>query len=104
VGGFPGTGIQADPSVTFLKLADNSGAFDYIFGTPSGVFAVDRPNGSIFGLKKAATKDFDPTFAGTYQAIYYQKTGATAGVGNVETGAASLGNATMVIDGNATIT
>jgi len=104
VGGFPGTGIQADPSGTFLKLADNNGTFDYIFGTPSGVFAVDTPNGSIFGLKKAAAKDFDPTFAGTYKAIYYQKTGAATGTGNVETGSASLGNATMVIDAHANIT
>ena len=104
VGGFPGSGIQADPSGTFLKLADNNGTFDYIFGTPSGVFAVDTPNGSIFGLKKAATKDFDPTFAGTYKAIYYQKTGAATGAGNIETGTPSMGSATMVIDASANIT
>ncbi len=50
-----------------------TGTIDYIFGTPNGVFAVDTPNGAILGLKKAASKAFDPTFAGTYKAIYYQK-------------------------------
>ena len=104
VGGFSGSGIHADPSGTFLTLADNNGTFDYIFGTANGIFAVDTPNGSIFGLKKAAVKDFDPTFAGTYKAIYYQKTGASTGMGNVETGTPSLGNATMVIDASAGIT
>jgi hypothetical protein len=58
----------------------------------------------ILGLKKAATKDFDPTFAGTYKAIYYQKTGAQTGQGNVRTGTAGLGNATMVISADAQIT
>jgi hypothetical protein len=65
---------------------------------------VDSPNGMILGLKKAATKDFDPTFAGTYKAIYYQKRGAQTGQGNVRTGTAGLGNATMVISADAQIT
>ena len=104
VGGFPGSGIQADPSGTFLKSADGNGTFDYIFGTANGIFAVDTPNGTVFGLKKAATKDFNPTFAGSYKAIYYQKTGASTGMGNVESGTPSLGNATMVIDASANIT
>jgi hypothetical protein len=103
-GGFSGSGLQADPSGTFLKLADNNGTFDYIFGAANGIFAVDTGNGTVFGLKKAATKDFDPAFAGTYKAIYYQKTGASTGMGNVETGTPSLGNASMVIDANANVT
>jgi hypothetical protein len=103
-GGFSGSGIHADPSGTFLTLADSTGTPDYIFGTANGIFAVDTGNGTVFGLKKAATKDFDPTFAGTYKAIYYQKTGASTGMGNVETGTPSLGNATMVIDASANVT
>jgi hypothetical protein len=55
-------------------------------------------------LKKAAAKDFDPSFAGTYHAIYYQKTGASTGVGNVETGTPSLGKATMTISAAGDIT
>jgi len=95
--GFDHTQFQNDPSGTFLKMSDGSGAFDYIFGTPNGVFAVDTNNGAILALQKAATKNFDPTFAGTYKAIYYQKTGASTGLGNIETGNASLSKATMVI-------
>ena len=96
-GGFDHSQFQNDPSGTFLKMSDGVSAFDYVFGTPNGVFAVDTPNGAILGLKKAATKNFDPTFAGTYKAIYYQKTGAATGQGNVETGTASLGKANIVI-------
>src|SRR5690242_17328940 len=73
------------------------GPSDYVFGTPNGIFAVDTPNGAILGLKKVASKNFDSSFAGTYKAIYYQKTGATTGPNNTETGTPSLGNATLAI-------
>jgi len=95
---FPSTGITSDPSGTFLKMTPpGETSADYIFGTPNGVFAVDNSNGSILGLQKAATKNFDPTWAGTYKAIYYQKTGASTGLGNVETGTGGLGKATITI-------
>jgi hypothetical protein len=85
-------------------MSEGNGTSDYVFGTANGIFAVDNPNGTILGLKKAATKDFDPTFAGTYKAIYYQKTGMQTGQGNVRTGTAGLGNTTMVISADAQIT
>jgi len=93
------SGAVADASGTFLKIPDpgGSGAFDYVFGTGNGIFAVDTPSGAILGLQQAASKDFDPTFAGTYKAIYYQKTGATTGQNNAEFGTPSLGNATLTI-------
>lgn len=98
--------MQQDASGTFLSGPDGGGGDDYIFGTSSGFFIVDTGNGSILGLKKAATKDFDPSVAGTYNAMFYQKTGARTGVGNVETGNASLGQATITItaSGGVTIT
>lgn len=102
-GTFPASGIQSDPSGTFLISSDN-GSQDYIFGTPSGVFAVDTPNGAILGLKKDVSKDFDPAWAGTYEAIYYQKKDANTGMNNVETGTASLGNATMIVGTKGNIT
>jgi hypothetical protein len=82
-------------------MSEGNGTSDYVFGTANGIFAMDNPNGTILCLKKAATKDFDPTFAGTYKAIYYQKTGTQTGQGNVRTGTAGLGNATMVISADA---
>jgi len=103
-GGFDASLFQSDPSGSFLKLADNGGTFDYIFGTPNGIFAVDTPNGAILGLKKAASKNFDPSFAGTYKAIFYGKTGATTGQGNLETGTPNLGKATLVIGNSGQVT
>lgn len=96
---------QLDPSGTFLKVPDPSGSgYSYAFGTANGIFAVDTGNGAVLGLKKAASKDFDPTVAGTYKAIYYQKTGASTGMGNVETGTASLGNATLAVTSGGQVT
>lgn len=97
---------QPDSSGTFLKVPEpnNQPGFDYVFGTANGIFAVDTQNGAILGLKKAATKDFDPSVAGTYKAIYYQKTGASTGAGNVEIGTASLGNATLVVTSGGQVT
>jgi hypothetical protein len=102
---FDHTLLQNDPAGTFLKMANDGGiGFDYIFGTPNGVFAVDNSNGSILGLQKAASKDFDPTWAGTYKAIFYQKNGAQTGLDNVETGAAGLGKATLTISAAGVVT
>ena len=97
---------QLDSSGTFLKMADpgGSGNYDYIFGTANGVFAVDNPNGTIFGLQKAASKNFDASFAGTYTAMYYQKINASTGNNNTETGTPSLGSATIVVSSSGQIT
>ncbi len=92
-----------DPSGAFMTMS-NGDETDYVFGTPNGVFAVDTANGAIIGLKKASTKAFNPTAAGTYKAIYYQKTGATTGAGNVETGTPSLANATIIVGSTGQIT
>ena len=85
-------------------MADDNGTFDYVFGTPNGIFAVDTANGAILGLKKAASKAFDPASAGTYKALYYQKTGATTGPENLETGTPSLGKAAFVIGASGQVT
>src|SRR5205085_10446680 len=84
IGSFDASTFHADPSGTFLTIPENNGSSDYVFGTPNGIFAVDTPNGAILGLKKAASKNFDASFAGTYKAIYYQKTGANIGPNNTE--------------------
>ncbi len=97
---------QLDSSGTFLKVPDpgNNGTFDYVFGTANGIFAVDTPNGAILGLKKAASSGFDATVAGTYKAIYYQKTNASTGAGNVENGTPGLANATLVVTSGGDVT
>jgi hypothetical protein len=100
------SGTHEAASGTYLSGPDGGGGngTDYIFGTSGGFFIVDMQNGSLLGLQKAATKAFDPSVAGTYSAIYYQKENASTGVGNVETGTPSLGQATIVIGTNASIT
>ncbi len=103
-GSFSASNFVPDPSGAFMTMSEGGGSPDYVFGTPGGVFAVDTNNGAIIGLKKAASKTFNPAVAGTYQAIYYQKTGAATGQGNVETGTPSLGNATIIIGANSQIT
>jgi hypothetical protein len=97
---------QVDSSGTFLKVPDpgDNGAFDYVFGTANGIFAVDTPNGAILGLKKASGAAFDPTVAGTYKAIYYQKANASTGQGNVESGTPSLANATLTVTSGGIVT
>jgi hypothetical protein len=94
---------QEDPSGTFLKMPD-SGGYDYVFGTANGIFAVDTGAGAILGLQKAASKNFDPSVAGSYKAIYYQKTGASTGAGNVETGTPSLDNAVITVSSGGQVT
>jgi hypothetical protein len=95
---------QLDPSGTFLTVSPSGQGTSYIFGTANGIFAVDTPNGAILGLMQAASPNFDPTVAGTYNAIYYQKTGASTGQGNVETGTPSLGNATLTVGAGGQVT
>lgn len=102
---FPASLFQEDPSGNFLTMTEN-GSTDYVFGTANGVFVVDTPNGAILAFKKAATKDFSPSFAGSYKAVYYQKTNATVNQNNQESGTPSLGHATIAVDqiGNVTVT
>ena len=101
---FLGSDIQADPSGNFLKLMADPGQYSYIFGTSNGLFAVDTPNGAILGFQKATSPAFDPSYAGTYQAIYYQKNNASTGQGNVETGTPNLGTATLTIGSSGQLT
>lgn len=93
----------ADPSGTYLRLPNGSET-DYVFGTANGQFLVDTPNGAIFGLEKAASKDFSAATAGTYHAIYYSKTQASTGAGNIETGTPALGSATVTVSASGAVT
>jgi hypothetical protein len=94
-----------DPSGTFLTISDpGNSSSDYVFGTANGIFAVDTQNGAILGLKKAASANFDASFAGTYNAIYYEQTNVHAGSGNTEIGTPSQGNATITVISSGQVT
>ena len=99
------SGIHEDSSGTFFTVTDQGGGQSTVFGTQNGLWAVDNSNGGILGLPKASSKAFNPSSAGTYSAIYYEKPNAQM-MNNVENGTAVEGKATVVVDpaGNLTIT
>jgi hypothetical protein len=99
----PIASATADASGDFLTIT-NGPQTATVFGTANGMFAVDTPSGTIFGLKQAATKAFDPSVAGTYHAIYYSKTNASTGAGNVEVGSPTLGSATFTVSASGAVT
>jgi hypothetical protein len=97
------SGMTESASGTYITGPDGGGGTDTIFGTAGGFFIVDTENGSIIGLKKAATPAFDQSVAGTYSGIFYEKANANNS-GNVETGTPSTGKATIVVTAAANIT
>ena len=102
-GSFSASAITEDPSGDFFTLSESSGD-DYVFGTQSGFFVVDTGSGTILGLPKAASKNFDPTHAGNYTAIFYEKADAQTGQGNIETGTPSQGKATVTVGASGLMT
>ena len=103
-GSFPASSVTEDPSGNFFTINESNGSDDHVFGTQNGFFAVDTGNGTILGLPKASSKTFGATNAGTYTAIFYQKTNAETGQGNVESGTPAEGKATVTIGANGSMT
>jgi len=90
------------PNYLFLQLPEPpaSSGKNYIFGASNGMFLVDSEDGSMIGLPQAASKDFDQSWANTYQLTYYQKTNAYGPDGNSpEAGNVAWGVATLKLDG-----
>jgi hypothetical protein len=90
-------------SGTYLTLRNGSDTAT-AFGTANGMFVVDTPNGTIFGLQQATAKEFDPSVAGSYHAIYYSKSNAATGAGNVEVGTSALGSAIVAVTAEGAVT
>ena len=97
------SGIHEDPSGTFFTVTDQDGSQSTVFGTQSGVWAVDNNNGAIIGLPKASSKAFNPASAGTYSAIYYEKLGGQM-QNNVEVGTPVQGKATITVSAAGAVT
>ena len=97
---------KLDSSGTFLYMPDigNSAVNDYAFGTANGMFIVDTPNGAILGLKKAASKDFDPSFAGNYKGLSFQKTNVTWTPGVGESGTTTQDGGSVVVSSTGQVT
>jgi hypothetical protein len=103
-GSFPASSVQEDASGNFFTINESGGSSDKVFGTQSGFFAVDTGNGTILGLPKASSKAFSAANAGTYTALFYEKVGAQTGQGNIETGTAVEGKATVTISASGGVT
>lgn len=103
-GSFPASSVTEDASGDFFTINESGGAQDYVFGTQNGFFAVDTGAGTILSEPKAASKEFDATKAGTYTAIYYQKSNAQMGQNNLESGTASEGKASVTIGSGGSVT
>ncbi len=96
----PASGQTEDPSGNFFVIHETDGSESTVFGTQNGLWAGDNNNGAILGLPKAATKNLDPTAAGTYNAIYFEKPNAQMqgqGSSSVEVGTPLVGKATVTV-------
>jgi uncharacterized protein YjdB len=103
--------VQPQPQPTYLEIQStpppNGSGTNYVFTSPNGMFLNDSEDGSAIGLPKAATKNFNAAWAGTYSFTYYQKTNAYGPNGNSpEAGDISWGVGKLVLDqsGNVTLT
>ncbi len=103
-GAFAASSVVEDASGNYFTINEVGGSQDYVFGTANGFFAVDTGNGTILSLPPAATKDFNSSNAGTYKAIFYEKTNAQMGQNNAESGTPSEGQGTVVIGTNGSVT
>ena len=101
-----GNTATEDPSGNFFTITDQTKSETMtVFGTQNGLFAMDGTGGAVIGLPQASSKDFDPSVAGTYNAIYYEKANAQM-QNNVEVGTPLEGKATVTVTagGGVTIT
>lgn len=106
-GTFPASSLTEGPSGDYFTVLQQDGSTSTVFGTQNGLWAVDNNNGTIIGLPKASSKDFNPAAAGTYNAIYYEKPNAQMqgqGSSSVETGTAMEGKATVTVSAAGAVT
>ena len=75
-----------------------------MFGTLHTLLAVDTPNGALLAVRKNTTKAFDPSLAGSYKAMTYQKIGANMSSNNYESGTPRLGMVTLSISSTGHLT
>lgn len=92
-----------DTSGTYLTISDANGSSDTLFGTASGMFALDSAAGAMIGVRKTPSKAFDPSAAATYRGLSYQKSNASM-TGSSEAGSVILGKAAFIVDTSGTAT
>ncbi|HTS38380.1 MAG TPA: hypothetical protein VMH04_22085 [Candidatus Solibacter sp.] len=103
-GYFPASSVTEDASGNFFVINENDGSQDTVFGTQNGLFAVDTGAGAILSQPKASSKSFVASNAGTYKAVYYEKSNAQMGQNNAESGTPAEGQATVTVGSGGTVT
>jgi hypothetical protein len=103
-GNFAASSITEDPSGNYFTINEQDSSKDVVFGTQNGLWAVDTGIGTILGLPKANSKNFQAGSAGTYKGIYYEKANAETGGNNFEIGSATQGTSAAVVAADGTIT
>jgi hypothetical protein len=103
-GSFPASSVTEDPSGNFFTINESDGSPSIVFGTQTGLFAVDTGNGTILSQPKTASKAFNPANAGTYTGIFYEKPNAQMGQNNVESGTPVEGKATVTVSASGAAT
>jgi hypothetical protein len=98
----PWNSILPGMNGTVLRIDEGGGAFSYAFRSTTGFSALDRPGRSVLSFRRPATKDFSPSWAGTYTASIYRKAGCAGTL--PEGGTASLEDWTIVVDGSGSAT
>ena len=94
---------QPTPYYLYLPLPEPPASVGktYIFHAANGMLLIDQEVGSMIGLPKAATPNFNSSWANTYTLTYYQKTNAYGPVTTTpEAGDVSWGVATLTLDGS----
>jgi hypothetical protein len=90
------TDWEDNPTLGCVQWTEpGTGNVSHIFGTPGGNFMVDTPGGALFAFPDAASSSFDPTRAGTYTALVYEKSVSYAS--GDETGSPSVSTAEVTI-------
>jgi hypothetical protein len=104
-GSIPAAAINEDSSGTFFTIQGADGDSSSVVADSKG-YLISRGDGTYLALEQAASKEFDPLNAGTYQITLYQKIGATSTNGSDESSPSSFARGILVIgsDGRITLT
>jgi len=94
---FKALAVQSGALNEYLVMRDSSGNTNYIFRSADG-YLVDKPNGTYIAFDKAKTKEFDPSFAGTYRVYLYEDWGVGRAHQRPATSSPCFGIGTLVVN------
>ena len=103
-GGYRASTFLEDGSETFARVPEGEGDPSYLFGAPERYLAIAQPEAAVLGFPEAARKEFDRANFGSYDVMFYQKTGARKGAYDSEPGEVATGTATLRLANDGLVT